>query len=100
MKKPDEAPEASAVAAAEAEVAGKLRMAEVLIDASGPNYVNLSFNYEEKKVLALAVMRLGGTFAHTGEVGDNRCRCCRSAIPDGNPSMCGLRVRNLNHWNC
>lgn len=99
-KKPGETPDAFAVAAAEAKVAGKLKVAQELIDASGPDGVKLSGNYEERKVLALAVMRLGGTFAHTGEFGAAHCGSCRSVIPGGNPSDCGLGVRKLNHWNC
>lgn len=99
-KKPGEAPEASAVAAAKAKVSRKLRIAEELIDAGAPNGVKVSASDEEGKVLALAVMLLRGTFAHTGEFGDAHCAECRRVVPSEYPHRCGLGVRNLNHWNC
>ncbi|NIS83278.1 MAG: hypothetical protein GTO14_24470 [Anaerolineales bacterium] len=101
-KKPGERPEALAVAAAEAKVTAKSKIAQELIDAGGPNGVKLSgsYSYQERKVLALAVMRLEGAFAHPGEFGVGHCGACRSVVAGGNPRRCGLGVRNLNHWNC
>jgi hypothetical protein len=99
-KHPGDAPKASAIAAAEARVSGKLKIAQELIDAGGPNGVKLSGDYEEKKVLALAVMRLGGSFQHTAEFGGANCGGCRSVVPGGTPSRCGLGVQNQNHWTC
>jgi len=99
-KKPGEAPEAFAVAAAEAKVAGKLGIAQKMIAAGGTNGVKLSGDYEDRKVLALAVMRLGGKFVHTGEFGASQCGSCRTVMSGGNPRSCGLGVRNVKHWNC
>jgi hypothetical protein len=99
-KKPGETPEEFAVAAAEAKIAGKLGVARELIAAAGASGVRVSGDYEDKKVLALAVMRLGGKFVHTGEFGTGQCGSCRSVVSGGNPRSCGLGVRNVKHWNC
>jgi len=99
-KHPGEAPKASAIAAAEARVSGQLKIAQELIDAGGPNGVKLSGDYEEKKVIALAVMRLGGSFQHTAKFGGANCGGCRSVVPGGTPSRCGLGVQNQTHWTC
>jgi hypothetical protein len=71
-----------------------------LIAASGPNGVKLVGDPDERKVLALAVLRLGGFFDHTGEFAVGRCVGCRSVVSGGNPSSCGLGVQNKKHWNC
>ena len=46
-KNPGEAPKASTVAAAEAKVSGKLKVAQELIDAGGSDGVKLSGDYED-----------------------------------------------------
>jgi hypothetical protein len=100
QKSPGEAPSTVAVAAAEAKVSGKMKEAKELIEASGPSGVKLIGDYDERKVLALAVMRLGGSFEHTGEFGVTHCHSCRSVVSGGNPSRCGHGIQNKEHWNC
>jgi hypothetical protein len=100
QKNPGDAPRAAAVAAAEAEVVGKMNEARGLIAAGGPNGVKLVGDYDERKVLALAILRLGGSFEHTGEFAVGRCGGCRSVGSGGNPSSCGLGVQNKKHWSC
>jgi hypothetical protein len=100
QKKPGDTPRAAAEAAAEAKVSGKMNEARRLIAAGGPNGVKLAGDYDERKALALAVLRLDGLFEHTGEFGVGRCGGCRSVISGGNPSSCGLRVRSKKHWSC
>ena len=99
-KKPGETPKASAVATAEVEVSGKLNAARELIEEGGTTGVRLSGDFNEKKTLALAVIRLGGSFQHSGGFGSAHCRSCRSVIPGGDPSHCGFGIRNQPHWTC
>lgn len=100
QKTPGSAPRAAAVAAAEAKVSGKAKEARALIDAAGPHGVKLVGDYDERKALAFAVMRLGGSFEHTGQFAVGPCAGCRSCVSGGNPSSCGLGVQNKNHWTC
>lgn len=99
-KSPGDTPKASAVAAAEAKVSGKLQIARELIAAGGLDGVTLSGDPEERKILALAVMRLNGFFKHTGEFGAAYCVGCRNVVSGGTPWRCGLGIMNQNHWNC
>lgn len=96
QKNPGDAPRAAALAAAEAKVSSKIDEARELIAAGGTNGVKLVGD----KVLALAVLRLGGLFGHTGEFAVGRCVGCRSVVSGGNPGSCGLDVQNKKHWNC
>ena len=100
LKNPGDAPPAAAVAAAEARVSGQMSEARGLIVAGGPGGVKLVGDYHENKVVARAVLRLGGRFAHPGQFALGRCVGCRSVVPGGNPSSCGLDVQNQKHWNC
>jgi hypothetical protein len=100
QKKPGNAPRAEAVAAAEVKVSDKMNEARGLIAAGGPDGVKLVGDPDERKVLALAVLRLGGLFEHTGEFAVGRCGGCRSVISGGKPSACGVGVQNKKHWNC
>ena len=99
QKSPGKAPSTVAAAAAEAKVSGKMNEAKDLIEASGPSGVKLIGDYDERKVLALAVIRLGGSFEHTGKFGVD-CHSCRSVVSGGNPSRCGHGIQNKEHWNC
>jgi hypothetical protein len=99
-KKPGDAPREAAVAAAQAKVSSKMEEAKALMATAGPNGVRLVGDPSERKVLALAVLRLGGLFEHAGEFTVGRCGGCRNVIPGGNPSSCGLGVQNKKHWNC
>jgi hypothetical protein len=100
LKNPGDVPRAAAVAAAEAKVSGQMNEARRLIAAGGPTGVKLIGDYDESKVMALAILRLGGMFAHTGAFAVGRCAGCRSVVSGGNPSSCGLDVQNQKHWNC
>ena len=100
QKKPGDAPRAAATAAAEAKVSGKLNEARERIAAGGAKGVKLVGEYQESKFLAMAILRLGGSFEHTGEFTVGRCVGCRSVVPGGNPSSCGLGVQGKTHWNC
>lgn len=100
QKSPGEAPSSAAAAAAEAKVSGKMKEAKELIEAGGPSGVKLIGDHDEWKVLALAVIRLGGSFEHTGEFGVAHCLSCRSIVSGGNPSRCGHGVQDKEHWNC
>jgi hypothetical protein len=100
QKSPGDAPRAAAVAAAEAKVSSKMDEARELIAAGGTNGVKLVGDPVECKVLALAVLRLGGLFEHTREFAVGRCVECRNVVPGGNPRSCGLDVQNKKHWNC
>lgn len=100
-KMPGEAPTPAAAAAAEAKVNAAMGKAGELIDAARPKGVKLDMSdYQEKKVLALAIMRLGGTFEHTGGWTSKACGPCRSVIPGGVPENCGHGVKGKAHWNC
>jgi hypothetical protein len=99
QKSPGEAPSTVAAAAAEAKVSSKMKEAKDLIEASGPSGVKLIGDFDERKVLALAVIRLGGAFEHTGEFGVD-CHSCRSVVSGGNPSRCGHGIQNKEHWDC
>jgi hypothetical protein len=100
QKRPGAAPRAGAVAAAEAKVSARMKEARDLIDGGGPNGVKLVGDYDEQRVLAHAVMRLGGSFVHTGRFAVGPCGSCRSVVPGGNPHSCGLGVQNKKHWTC
>ncbi len=100
QKHPGDAPRAAAVTAAEAKVSSQIDQARELIAAGGTNGVKVVGDPDECKALALAVLRLGGLFAHTGEFAVGRCVECRNVVPGGNPGACGLGVQNKKHWNC
>jgi hypothetical protein len=100
QKKPGDAPQAAAVAAAEAKVSGQMGKARGLIAAGGATSVKLAGDYHERKVVALAVLRLGGRFAHSGAFDVGHCATCRSVVPSYNPSSCDMDVQNRKHWNC
>jgi len=100
-KMPGEAPTPVAAAAAEAKVNAAMGKGRELMDAARPKGVKLDMaDYQEKKVLALAIMRLGGTFEHTGGWTRKVCGPCRSVIPGGTPERCGHGVKGQLHWNC
>ena len=86
--------------AAEAKVSARVNEAKELIAAGRPNGVKLAGNHNENKIVALAILRQGGLFEHTGEFTVGRCLACRSVVPGGNPSSCGLGVQGKKHWNC
>ena len=100
QKNPGDAPRAAALAVAEAKVSGKMNEARRLIAAGGPNGVKMVGDFDEQKALALAVLRLGGLFEHTGAFAVGRCGGCRSVVSGGNPGSCGLGVQNKKHWSC
>jgi len=100
QKRPGDAPRAAAVAAAEAKISSRMREAGDLIAAVGTNGVKLAGDPNENKVVALAVLRLGGLFEHPGVFAVGRCGGCRSVVSGGNPGSCGLGVQNQEHWNC
>jgi hypothetical protein len=99
-KKPGDKPRSEALAAAEAKVQSKMAMAKELIEASGSRGVKLTGDPEDQQVLALAIMRLGGSFEHNGEFGTTNCGGCRILVPGGAPFLCGLGVQKKKHWNC
>ncbi|MFO1498102.1 MAG: hypothetical protein U1G07_06860 [Verrucomicrobiota bacterium] len=99
QKKPGGVPRQAAVAAAEAKISSKMEQARELIAAAGPKGVNLDGPFNDK-ALAFAILRLDGTFAHTGSYETDRCGRCRSVIPGGDPGSCGLGVQHQEHWNC
>ncbi len=100
QKPPGHAPKAAALAAAEAKVSGKMDAAEKLIAAGGKNGVKLEGSFSECEVLALAVLRLGGSFEHQGKFTTGACVGCRTVAPGGTPSACGIGVQKKTHWNC
>ena len=99
-KKPGDKPRSEALVAAEAKVQSKMAMAKELIDASGSRGVKLT---GDQQALALAIMRLGGSFEHNGEFGTANfglCGGCRILVPGGTPPLCGLGVQKKKHWGC
>ena len=99
-KKPGDKPRSEALAAAEAYVQSKMEMAKELIDASGSRGVKLT---GDQQALALAIIRLGGSFEHNGEFGTANfglCGGCRILVPGGTPPLCGLGVQKKKHWGC
>ena len=102
-KKPGDKPRSEALAAAETYVQSKMAMAKELIDASGSRGVKLTGDPDDQQVLALAIMRLGGSFEHNGEFGTKtrfHCAGCRILVPGGAPFLCGLGVQKKKHWGC
>ena len=99
-KKPGDKPRSEALAAAEAKVQSKMAMAKELIEASGSLGVKLTGDPEDQQVLALAIMRLGGSFEHNGEFGTTNCVGCRILVSGGAPFLCGLGVQKKKHWGC
>lgn len=99
-KKPGDKPRSEALAAAEAKVHSKMERAKELIEKNGSNGVKLTGVNEEQKALALAVIRLGGSFKHDGKFGTTNCGGCRSVVSGGTPSLCGLGVLKKKHWSC
>lgn len=99
-KNPGDAPRAEAVAAAEAKISGKMEEAKELIEAAGGKGVRLTGEYGERKVLALAVLRLNGRFAHSDTFRSGPCGSCRTVIPGGTPTKCGHGIVNKRHWSC
>ncbi len=100
QKNPGDLPRAAALAAAEDKISGNMNEARELIAAGGTNGVKLVGNPDQCTVLALAVLRLGGLFEHTGEFAVGRCAGCRNVVSGGNPWSCGLGAQNREHWNC
>lgn len=101
QKQPGEAVKAAALLAAERQVANMLPTAEGLIKEGGAGGVRFGAElaYEEKKLLALAVLRVGGFFAHGSEFGAE-CGSCRSVVPGGNPEKCAAGMLKVKHWTC
>ena len=102
-KKPGDKPRSEALDAAETYVQSKMAMAKELIDASGSRGVKLTGDPDDQQVLALAIMRLGGSFEHNGEFGTANfglCGGCRILVPGGTPPLCGLGVQKKKHWGC
>ena len=99
-KKPGERPRLEALFAAEAKVSAKMERAKELIEKNGSNGVKLTRDYEERKALAFAIMRLGGSFEHDGEFCTSKCGGCRYVVSGGTPTLCGLGVQKKKHWNC
>lgn len=99
-KLPSAAARSEAMAAAEAKISGKMEQAKRLIAAGGQRGVKLVGNPEERKVLALAVLRQGGVFEHTGSFDVGNCGGCRSVVSGGTPLACGLGVQGQEHWTC
>ena len=99
-KKPGDKPRSEALAAAEAKVHSKMERAKELIEKNGSRGVKLTGDPEDQQVLALAIMRLGGSFEHNGEFGTKNCGGCRILVPGGAPSLCGLGVQKKKHWGC
>jgi hypothetical protein len=77
-----------------------MAIAKELIEASGSLGVKLTGDPEDQQVLALAIMRLGGSFEHNGEFGTKNCGGCRILVPGGAPFLCGLGVQKKKHWGC
>ena len=99
-KKPGDKPRSEALAAAEAKVHSKMERAKELIEKNGSRGVKLTGDPEDQQVLALAIMRLGGSFEHNGEFGTTNCGGCRILVPGGAPFLCGLGVQKKKHWSC
>jgi hypothetical protein len=99
-KKPGDKPRSEALAAAEAKVHSKMERAKELIEKNGSRGVKLTGDPEDQQVLALAIMRLGGSFEHNGEFGTKNCGGCRILVPGGAPFLCGLGVQKKKHWGC
>ena len=102
-KGPGEAATPAALLAAELRISAKLPAAQALIDAAGTKGVKVSpadGDYNEQNVMALAVMRSGGFFAHSGQFGKGDCVGCRNVVRGGTPEKCGLGVKKVPHWNC
>ncbi len=102
-KRPGEAATPAALVAAELRISAKLPAAQALMDAGGARGVKISpadGDYNEQMVMALAVMRLGGFFAHSGQFGKDDCIGCRNVVRGGTPEKCGLGVKKVKHWNC
>ena len=99
-KKPGDKPRSEALAAAEAKVHSKMERAKELIEKNGSRGVKLTGDPEDQQVLALAIMRLGGSFEHNGEFGTKNCGGCRILVPGGAPFLCGLGVQKKKHWSC
>ena len=99
-KKPGERAHPEALAAAEAKVIAKMETAKELIEASGSRGVKLTGDFDDQQVLALAIMRLGGSFEHNGEFGTTNCVGCRILVSGGAPFLCGLGVQKKKHWCC
>ena len=99
-KKPGDKPRSEALAAAEAKVHSKMERAKELIEKNGSRGVKLTGDPEDQQVLALAIMRLGGSFEHNGEFGTTNCVGCRILVSGGAPFLCGLGVQKKKHWCC
>ena len=99
-KKPGGKPRSEALSAAEAKVHSKMERAKELIEKNGSRGVKLTGDPEDQQVLALAIMRLGGSFEHNGKFGTTNCGGCRILVPGGAPFLCGLGVQKKKHWGC
>lgn len=98
-KPPGSAPGAGAELAFEGRIQAAMGEARKLIDSSGADGVNFR-SHSADIPLAYAVMRLGGTFAHTGEFGTRFCTGCRNIVKGGSPAKCALGVLKIGHWSC
>ena len=98
-KLPGSAPTAAAELTFEVRIQAAMAEARKLIDSSGADGVILR-GHGEDVPLAHAVMRLGGTFAHTGEFGTRFCTGCRNILKGGTPAKCPLGVLKIGHWSC
>lgn len=101
-KLPGAAPRPAAPKAAEAFVQSRVKTAQELIAAAGPEGVELgiSGDHAQEKLTAYAVIQLGGVFKHSGQFRSDRCIRCRNVVTGGNPGACGLGVLKVSHWNC
>lgn len=99
MKPPGSAPRPGAELAFEERIEAAMDQARKLLAASGAEGVNLRSNSSDI-ALAYAVLKLGGTFAHTGEFGTRFCTGCRNIRTGGNPAKCALGVSKVAHWSC
>ncbi len=99
-KPPGSEPRPGALQALDALITSKLEDAQKLIDQGGRKGVRLTGEYAQQKLMAEAVLRLGGHFAHAGTFGEDACLTCRSVVPGGNPAQCGLGVLKVKHWGC
>lgn len=101
QKLPGEPAQPTAIAAGNAKVAGMLTEARNLVISAQQSGVRVpELKFDDKKILALAIIQIGGSFQHSGEYSTTNCWSCRSVVPDGDPEHCGLGIKGTAHWNC